>query len=133
MVGVLKISLRALRRNILRSFLTMLGIIVGISAVIVGVSMGTGAKAEVEKRIAGMGQNLLTVSSGNPQRGGVRSGFGAAPNLYPSDFEAIRKEVTGITASSPEVRTSSQIAAGNQNSFVQISGVSAEYLTARSW
>ena len=133
MFAVFKIALRALRRNILRSFLTMLGIIVGISAVIVGVSMGTGAKAEVDKRIAGMGQNLLTVMSGNISRGGVRSGFGAAPNLNPTDYEAIRKEVSGIVAASPEVRTSSQIAAGNQNSFVQISGVSAEYLAARSW
>ena len=133
MIAVFKIALRALRRNILRSFLTMLGIIVGISAVIVGVSMGTGAKAEVDKRIASMGQNLLTVMSGNMSRGGVRGGFGAAPNLQPTDYEAIRKEVSGIAAASPEVRTSSQIAAGNQNSFVQVSGVSAEYLAARSW
>ena len=133
MIAVFKIALRALRRNILRSFLTMLGIIVGISAVIVGVSMGTGAKAEVDKRIASMGQNLLTVMSGNMSRGGVRGGFGMAPNLQPSDYEAIRKEVSGITAASPEVRTQGQIAVGNQNSFVQVSGVSSEYLTARSW
>jgi len=133
MIAVLKIALRALRRNILRSFLTMLGIIVGISAVIVGVSMGTGAKAEVDKRIASMGQNLLTVLSGNMSRGGVRGGFGTSPNLNPSDYEAIRKEVAGITAASPEVRTSGQIAAGNQNTSVQVSGVSAEYLAARSW
>jgi len=133
MIAVFKIALRALRRNILRSFLTMLGIIVGISAVIVGVSMGTGAKAEVDKRIASMGQNLLTVMSGNMSRGGVRGGFGMAPNLQPTDYEAIRKEVAGITAASPEVRANAQIAAGNQNSFVQVSGVSAEYLSARSW
>src|SRR5690242_2779363 len=133
MWAIVKSSMRAIRRNILRSFLTMLGIIVGISAVIVGVSMGTGAKAEVDKRIASMGQNLLTVLSGNMSRGGVRGGFGAAPNLQPSDYEAIRKEVSGITAASPEVRTTGQVAAGNQNSFVQVSGVSAEYLTARSW
>ena len=133
MIAVFKIALRALRRNILRSFLTMLGIIVGISAVIVGVSMGAGAKAEVDKRIASMGQNLLTVYSGNMSRGGVRGGFGMAPNLQPSDYEAIRKEVTGISAASPEVRANSQIAAGNQNTAVQVSGVSAEYLQARSW
>ncbi len=133
MFAVFRIALRALRRNILRSFLTMLGIIVGISAVIVGVSMGTGAKAEVDKRIASMGQNLLTVMSGNMSRGGVRGGFGMAPNLQPSDYEAIRKEISGINAASPEVRASSQVAAGNQNSFVQVSGVSAEYLAARSW
>ena len=133
MLAVFKIAIRALRRNVLRSFLTMLGIIVGIAAVIVGVSMGTGAKAEVDKRIASMGQNLLTVLSGNMSRGGVRGGFGMAPNLTVSDYEAIRKEVVGVTAASPEARTSAQIAVGNQNSFVQVSGVSAEYLTARSW
>ena len=133
MLAVLKIALCALRRNVLRSFLTMLGIIVGIAAVIVGVSMGTGAKAEVDKRIASMGQNLLTVMSGNISRGGVRGGFGMAPNLTPADYEAIRKEISGVTAVSPEARTSVQVAVGNQNSFVQVSGVSAEYLTARSW
>jgi putative ABC transport system permease protein len=133
MIAILRIALRALRRNILRSFLTMLGIIVGIASVIVGVSMGTGAKADVDKRIASMGQNLLTVRSGNVSRGGVRGGFGMSPNLSVADYEAIRREVTGVTAVSPEARTQGQVAAGNQNTSVQISGVSDEYLLARSW
>ncbi len=133
MLAVFVIALRAMRRNLLRSFLTMLGIIVGISAVIVGVSMGTGAKAEVDKRIASMGQNLLTVMSGNISRGGVRGGFGMAPNLTQADYDAIHREISGISAVSPEARTTTQIAYGNQNSYVQVSGVSAEYLTARSW
>src|SRR3989442_448344 len=133
MLAVFKIALRALRRNVLRSFLPMLGIIVGIAAVIVGVSMGTGAKAEVDKRIASMGQNLLTVLSGNMSRGGVRGGFGMQPNLTTADYEAIRREISGITAVSPEARTQGQIAVGNQNTSVQVSGVSAEYLEARSW
>ena len=92
MFAILKIAFRAIRRNLLRSFLTMLGIIVGIAAVIVGVSMGTGAKAEVDKRIASMGNNLLMVMSGNMSRGGVRGGFGGSPNLSPSDYDAIRRE-----------------------------------------
>jgi putative ABC transport system permease protein len=133
MFATLKIALRALRRNVLRSFLTMLGIIVGISAVIVGVSMGTGAKAEVDKRIASMGNNLITVMSGNMTRGGVRGGFGMAPNLTPDDYAALRREVAGVAASSPEVRTQGQIAVGNQNTSAQVSGVSDEYLAARSW
>ena len=133
MFATFKIALRALRRNVLRSFLTMLGIIVGISAVIVGVSMGTGAKAEVDKRIASMGNNLLTVRSGNMQRGGVRGGFGMNANLTMEDYDAIRREVSGITAVSPEARTQGQVAAGSQNSSVQVSGVSSEYLSARSW
>src|SRR2546422_1728015 len=134
MLAVFKIALRALRRNVLRSFLTMLGIIGGSDAVIVGVSLGTGAKAEVDKRIASMGQNLLTVLSGNMNRGGVRGGFGMQPNLTVADYEAIRKEVLGVTAASPEARVGgAQIVAGNQNTPVQVSGVSAEYLAARSW
>src|SRR5437764_12911323 len=131
MIAVFKIALRALRRNILRSFLTMLGIIVGISAVIVGVSMGAGAKAAVDARISSMGQNLLTVLSGNMSRGGVRGGFGMDPNLTLADYDAIRKEISDITAVSPEARIGgTQIVAGHQNSYGQVSGVSAEYLTA---
>jgi putative ABC transport system permease protein len=133
MYAVLKIAFRALRRNLLRSFLTMLGIIVGIASVIVGVSMGTGAKAEVDKRIASMGNNLLMIMSGNMSRGGVRGGFGAAPNLSPSDYDAIRREISGVTGVSPEVRTRAQITAGNQNSSSDISGVSAAYADIRSW
>ena len=133
MYAVLKIAVRALRRNLLRSFLTMLGIIVGIASVIVGVSMGTGAKAEVDKRIASMGNNLLMIMSGNMSRGGVRGGFGGSPNLSPADYDAIRREISGVTGVSPEVRTRAQITAGNQNSSSDISGVSAAYADIRSW
>jgi len=88
----------------------------------------------VDKRIASMGQNLLTVLSGNMSRGGARGGFGMQPNLTIADYEAIRKEVLGVTAASPEARVGgAQVIAGNQNTPVQVSGVSAEYLTARSW
>jgi putative ABC transport system permease protein len=80
-----------------------------------------------------MGQNLITVMSGNMTRGGVRGGFGMAPNLSTEDFDAIRREISQVTAVSPEARTSAQVAAGNQNSFVQVSGVSDEYIDARSW
>ena len=133
MIAVFKIALRALRRNILRSFLTMLGIIVGISAVIVGVSMGAGAKAEVDKRIASMGQNLLVVFSGNTSRGGVRGGFGASPSFTESDYDAIRREITGVSGVSPEVRLNAQVVAGNANTSVGIWGVSTDYTRIRSW
>lgn len=133
MLATLKTALRAIRRNILRSFLTMLGIIVGISAVIVGVSMGAGAKAEVDKQIASMGNNLLIVFSGNMSRGGVRGGFGMQPNLTERDYEALRREVPGIVGVSPEVRATAQVAAGNQNTSVGIWGVSADFAEIRSW
>src|SRR5438552_19144731 len=132
MLAVFKIALRALRRNVLRSFLTMLGIIVGIAAVIVGVSKGTGAKAEVDKRIASMGQNLLTVLSGNMNRGGVRGGCGMQPNLTGAGYDAIRKEDIGVPAGSPESRFGDALmVAGNQHKPVQVSGLSEELLAAR--
>jgi putative ABC transport system permease protein len=133
MLAILKTALRAVRRNVLRSFLTMLGIIVGIAAVIVGVSMGTGAKAEVDRQIASMGNNLLIIFSGNMSRGGVRGGFGMQPNLTERDYDALRREVTGIAGISPEVRANVQVVAGNQNTSVGIWGVSADFADIRSW
>ena len=133
MIAVLKIALRALRRNVLRSFLTMLGIIVGISAVIVGVSMGAGAKSEVDKRIASMGQNLLVVFSGNMSRGGVRGGFGASPSFTEGDYDAVRREIPGVSGVSPEVRINAQVVAGNANTSVGIWGVSTDFTRIRSW
>src|SRR2546430_13608465 len=133
MQAVFKIALRALRRNVLRSFLTMLGIIVGIAAVIVGVSMGTGAKAEVDRQIASMGNNLLIIFSGNMSRGGVRGGFGMQPNLTERDYDTLRREVTGLAGISPEVRTTVQVVAGNPNSSVGVWGGSADFAEIRSW
>jgi len=133
MWAILKTALRAIRRNILRSFLTMLGIIVGISAVIVGVSMGAGAKSEVDKQIASMGNNLLIVMSGNMSRGGVRGGFGNQSSLTERDYEALRREIPGVVGVSPEVRANAQLTAGNQNTSVGIWGVSTDYADIRSW
>jgi len=133
MLAILKTSLRAIRRNILRSFLTMLGIIVGISAVIVGVSMGAGGRAEVEKQIASMGNNLVMVFSGNMSRGGVRGGFGMSSTLTDADYAALRRDVPGILGVSPEVRANVQVAIGNQNTSVSVLGVSADYAEIRSW
>jgi putative ABC transport system permease protein len=133
MLAILKIAIRALRRNVLRSFLTTLGLIVGISAVIVGVSMGSGAKAEVDKRIASMGQNLLIIFSGNFSRGGVRRGFGQRTSFTVEDYEAIRREVSGVAGASPEVRTTVQVVAGSENTSVSIWGVSTDFASTRSW
>jgi len=111
----------------------MLGIIVGIAAVIVGVSMGAGAKAEVERQIASMGNNLLIVFSGNMSRGGVRGGFGTQPTLTVQDYESLRREVSGLAGISPEARATVQVVAGDQNTSVGIWGVSADFAGIRSW
>jgi putative ABC transport system permease protein len=128
-----RIALRALRRNKLRTLLTMLGIIFGVGAVIAGISIGNGAKAQIEAQIASLGQNVVLVLSGNVSRGGFAMGFGSAPSLTRGDYDAIRKEIAGVTGASPEVRSSAQIAAGNQNAFVQVLGVGEDYLDIRSW
>src|SRR5258707_9209890 len=113
--AILKVALRALRRNKMRSVLTMLGIIIGVGAVIAVVALGRGAKAQVEARIAALGQNVIMVFSGSINRGGVFSGFGGAGTLTVEDSQAIEKEVPGVTAVSPEVRSGAQIMAGNNN------------------
>ncbi|MDB6133156.1 MAG: multidrug transporter substrate-binding protein [Verrucomicrobiales bacterium] len=126
-------SLRALRRNKMRSLLTALGIIIGVGAVIAMVSIGNGAKAQVESQIAGLGENVMLVMSGNVNSRGMSSGFGGAGTLTVGDMEAIVQEVSGVQAVSPEVRRSMRVAAGNQNWFTQITGVSPEYFDLRQW
>ncbi|MDB6068955.1 MAG: multidrug transporter substrate-binding protein, partial [Verrucomicrobiales bacterium] len=126
-------SLRALRRNKMRSLLTALGIIIGVGAVIAMVSIGNGAKAQVESQIAGLGENVILVMSGSVNSRGVSSGFGGAATLTIPDMEAIRSEVDGVQAVSPEVRRSHRVAAGNQNWFTAITGVSPEYFELRRW
>jgi putative ABC transport system permease protein len=128
-----KIAGRALRRNLLRTLLTMLGIIIGVGAVIAMVSIGNGAKARVEAQIASLGQNVLLIMSGNVSRGGFRPGFGAPGTLKIEDYDAIRKEVDGVVGISPEVRASGQVAAGNQNHNPQLMGVGADFIAIRSW
>jgi len=133
LLSTLHTALRALRRNSLRTFLTMLGIIIGVAAVIALVSIGNGAKARVEAEIASLGQNVLLVLAGEVQRGGASMGYGSAGTLTKADFQAIRREITGVTGATPEVRTPAQIAYGNQNISTTVMGVSAEYLEVRSW
>lgn len=129
----MKMALRALRRNKLRTFLTMLGMIIGVAAVIAMVGIGNGAKTQIESQIASLGENVIQVFSGSFTRGGVHSGWGAAGTLTVDDAEAIQREIPGVTVVSPEIRSSTQIAAGNQNWMTQIQGESADYLTIRQW
>jgi len=127
------IAFRALRRNKLRSVLTALGIIIGVAAVIAMVGIGNGAKAQVEAQIASLGQNIILVFSGSTTSSGIRTGWGGAGTLKIEDAEAIRREVSGVTALSEEVVSTTQVAAGNQNWFTRIYGESADYLDIRQW
>ena len=128
---ILKVAFRALRRNKLRTALTMLGIIIGVGAVIAMVGIGNGAKAQVQARIAALGQNVIMVFSGSINRGGVYTGFGGAGTLTVEDAQAMEKEVPGVAGVSPEVRTSAQIMAGNNNWSTSVMGEGVDYLTIR--
>lgn len=131
--ATVRIALRALRRNKMRTALTMLGIIIGVGAVIAMVGIGQGAKAQVEGQIASMGQNVILIFSGSVTRSGIHTGWGSAGTLTVEDAEAIQREVPGVIAVSPEVRSGSQIAAGNQNWFTQVLGESPDYFQIRQW
>lgn len=127
------IAARALRRNKLRSILTMLGIIIGVGAVIAMVGIGNGAKSQVEAQIASLGENVILIFAGSSSPGGIRSGYGGAGTLKIDDAQAIEREISTVAAVSPEIRGGAQIAAGNQNWSTQVLGESPEYFDIRKW
>jgi putative ABC transport system permease protein len=129
----IKIALRALRRNTLRSLLTALGIIIGVAAVIAMVSIGQGASVSVQEQIALMGNNMLVILSGTTTQGGVRTGFGGAQTLKTSDAKAIQRECPAVGAVTYMRRQVQQVVAGNQNWSTAITGVTPEYQTVRDW
>ena len=128
-----KLAGRALRRNKMRSLLTMLGVIIGVSSVIAAVSITTGATKQVEDKVASLGQNVVTVFSGSFTGGGSRGGWGSAPTLTIEDTLAIQKEVANIVAVSPEVRDRSQVLANGLNWNTQVLGESPDYPQIRAW
>ncbi|MBI2515304.1 MAG: ABC transporter permease [Opitutae bacterium] len=131
--NTIKVALRALRRNALRSVLTALGIIIGVAAVIAMVSIGNGAKAQVEASIASLGQNIISVFPGNFTAGGVRGGFGSASTLTVEDSVAIRGEIAGVVSVSPDMRDRAQVLANGLNWNTQILGEDTSYLDIRLW
>ena len=127
------IALRALRRNKMRSVLTALGMIIGVGAVIAMVSIGNGAKSQVEASIASLGQNVITVFPGNFTSGGARGGWGSASTLTPEDSIAIQTDVSGVVAVSPEVRDRQQVLANGLNWNTTVYGESPEFPGIRDW
>jgi putative ABC transport system permease protein len=130
--ALLRVALRALAVNKLRSALTMLGIIIGVAAVIVMVAVGAGAQARVEEQIRSLGSNLLLILSGARTQGGVRLGVGSNYTLSEDDAIAINREIEEATAA-PALRGGAQVVWGNSNWATQIYGTSSEYLEVRQW
>jgi putative ABC transport system permease protein len=131
--ATIQIALRALARNKMRSILTMLGIVIGVGAVIAMVAIGQGAQQQVQSQIASMGSNLLYVSAGNVTRGGIRMGAGATKTLVDSDVQAILREAPAVAAAAPGSASSQQVVYAGQNWSTRINGTTAPFFTIRDW
>src|SRR3954464_3515017 len=132
---IIRIAFRTLVRNKMRAALTMLGIIIGVAAVIAMVSIGQGARASVQDQISSMGTNLLFISAGSQNVGGVRSGGGdnGTNTLTVEDLEAIRREVPSVALVSPAINSRAQLVAGNMNWSTSVQGVSQDFPSIRKW
>jgi len=128
-----RIALRALARNKLRAFLTMLGIIIGVGAVIAMVAIGEGAKATIRAQIASLGTNVLIVLPGTASQGGVRTGSGGVNTLVDGDAKAITQEISAVAFASPALRRPEQVVAGNLNWSTLTQGVAPEFQQIREW
>jgi len=133
LVAIIRIAMRALARNKLRSILTMLGIIIGVGAVIAMVSVGQGAQQQAQQQIAAMGSNMLFVQSGTVNRGGMRMGWGATKTLVYDDLLAILRECPSVKAAAPGSQASAQVVFGNDNWATNINGTEPQYFDIRSW
>src|ERR1700745_1458427 len=133
--NIIRVAFRALQRNKMRAALTMLGIIIGVSAVIAMVSIGQGASASVQAQIESIGTNLLFVSAGAQNVGGVSSGTGdsGTNTLTVEDLDAIKREVPSVSMVTPAVNARSQLVAGNMNWNTSVQGVSEQYPDIRKW
>ena len=130
---ILRVALKALARNKMRTALTMLGMIIGVAAVIAMVALGTGAQQQIEEQVQSAGTNLIMVRAGNFRRGGVSMGMGGAPTLKAEDVDAIREQVPGAIYIAASVNTRDQVIAGGQNWSAQIEGTDIEFPMIRFW
>lgn len=129
--NLFKISLKALANNKMRAFLTMLGIIIGVAAVITMIALGQGAKQNIQSEISGMGSNMIMIHPGGERRGGVRLDPTEMQTLKESDYLALRKESLFLAGISPNVSCSGQLISGNNNYPSSVSGVGTDYISIR--
>ena len=132
-LNLFKVSLRAVASNKMRSFLSMLGIIIGVAAVIIMMSIGQGSKESIRAELSTMGTNLLTIRPGADMRGGVRQDPSSMQTLKMADYERIVREKKFVTKVSPEVTASGQAIYGNNNTNASMYGESIDYLDIKQW
>jgi ABC-type antimicrobial peptide transport system permease subunit len=131
--SLVKVALKSIMKNRMRSFLTMLGIIIGVASVIALISVGRGTQADISGKIESMGTTLLMVMSGASGLGGVSRGAGSWHTLTLADADRIEKEATLVKQVSPVIRESAQVIAGRNNWFTSVQGVTQNYTIIRSW
>jgi len=132
-LNIMKVSTRSLGRNKMRSFLTMLGIIIGVGAVIATMAVGTGAQVSIQQQIASLGTNVLLIFPGSLNQGGVRTGTGSVTTLNADDLAAIQTQCPSVGMASPVIMTSGQLVYGEQNWGTRITGSNPDYFEIRSW
>jgi len=132
-ITVIRLAIRALLAYKVRSLLTMLGIIIGIGAVIVMISVGRGASASIQEQINNLGSNMLMIFSGSSRSGGIRRGYGSKPSLRVKDAEAIARECSAISHVSYVRSLTSQIVAGKKNWGTTVRGTTTDYIRVRDW
>src|SRR5512140_2666296 len=128
-----RVAIDSLLRHKTRALLTMLGIIIGVGAVVAMIAVGHGAQASVEAQIASLGTNVLMVFPGSGFMGGVSGGAGSRQTLTPEDIQAIRDQCAAVGYLSPQARTNRQVVAGNLNWFTSIQGGTTDYFAIRDW
>ena len=133
LLASLRIALRALLVNKMRSALTMLGIIIGVGAVIAMIAVGSGAQSRIAEQIASMGSNLIMIMSGSSTSGGMRFGAGTVPTLTADDAKAIQTEIPGVKYTAPSINGVAQVVYGNQNWSTIIIGTTPEVIDIRDW
>ena len=133
LLETLRVAARALLRNKMRSFLTTLGIVIGVLAVIAMVAVGEGAKKRVEDAFASMGSDLLIILPGTTTKGGAFGGFGSMPTLTWDDMRAIKNEISSVRYVAPNLRSTAQVMSEDQNWTTSITGTSPEFFAIRSW
>ena len=131
--NLLKVAFQSILKNGMRSLLTMLGIVIGVGAVIVMVAVGEGSQAKIEGQISKLGTNLIMVRSGASRAGGVSRGAGSMNSLTLDDVETLAAEATLLSGVSPEVQASAQVIGGGNNWSTKITGVTPEYMEIRAW
>ena len=133
LLAIIRIAMRALGRNKMRSILTMLGIIIGVGAVIAMLGVGQGARQTMQEQIQAMGSNLLFVGAGAVTRGGMHMGWGSTKSLIYDDMLAIMRECPAAHAAAPGSSSSGQVVFGNDNWATRINGTEPQYFDIRTW